>query len=370
MNIGLQRTTLCGLGLLGGSFDSPGGPLFSGGVRVELEHGSDVGERVLFARSLGGVGGLRCVQGALDLVALHEGLEVGVLNDGAGDAPVGFGGGAGAEVAVDLVEGGKGFLSEDEESADVATWGEAEDVELVDVEGVDAGDVSEGSYDTVVLGIHDAWSEFLDVLAVAHLTSASSHASGGVDSLDIVPSTDGLEKVDSLFGLLELLSAVADNKRDFWDVVDHVTLGHDERWDTSSSDGAGHSKSSLVDVAPFVPSPPGLEWSEHATASAHITERSLSTAVGTATSDTRDTSDSSTGTPGLGTGLLASNLLHSGGLSGILAQVGVHKVDNVRSDRRAEYGRRGNLASGSAALVVDGNLRPRGGERHVSVSST
>jgi hypothetical protein len=112
-------------------------------------------------------------------------LEVGVLNDGAGDAPVGFGGGAGFEVAVDLVERGKGFLSEDEESADVATWGEAENVELVDVKGVDAGDVSECSYDTVVLGIHDAWSEFLDVLAVAHLTSASSHASGSVDSLDI-----------------------------------------------------------------------------------------------------------------------------------------------------------------------------------------
>lgn len=252
----------------------------------------------------------------------------------------------------------------------MATWGEAEDVELVDVQGVDAGDVSEGSYDTVVLGIHDAWSEFLDVLAVAHLTSASSHASGGVDSLDIVPSTNGFEKIDGLLGLFELLGAVADNKRDFWDVVDHVALGHDESWDTSSGDGAGHSKSSLVDVAPFVPSPPGLEWREHATASAHVTKSSLTAAVGTATSDTWDTSDSSTGTPGLGTGLLASNLLHSGGLSGILAQVGVHKVDDVRSNGRAEYGRCGNLASGSAALVVDGNLRPRRSERHVSVSST
>lgn len=64
------------LGFLRRGFDSPCVSLFGGGVRVELEHGSDVGERVLLGASLDSVGGFWSVEDTLNFVTLEEGLEI------------------------------------------------------------------------------------------------------------------------------------------------------------------------------------------------------------------------------------------------------------------------------------------------------
>jgi len=167
-----------------------------------------------------------------------------------------------------------------------------------------------------------------------------------------------------LLGLFVFLGGVADNERDFWDFIDFVAFSHNESWYTGGGNGAGHSVSSLVDVTSFVPSPPGLEWSEHSTSSAHVTESGLTGSVGSATSDSRDSSNSSTGTPGFGTSLFTSDLFHSGCLSGILSEIGVDKVDEVTSDWGLEYGWGVNLARSFTSFVVDGDLWSRGGERH------
>jgi len=352
------------LGFFGRGFSLPCGSLFGGGVRVELKHGSDVGERVLLGGSLDSFGRFWGVKDALNFVTLEEGLEITVLDDSRWDAPVLFGRGTGCEVTVDGVEGFEGIFGEDEESADVSTWCESENVQGLDIEDFDAWDVSEGSDDTVVLGVDDCWSEFLDVLSVSRFTSAGSGSSGGVNSFDIIPSSHSFQQVNSLFGLFVFLASVADNTWYFWNFVDFVTFSHNESWDTGGSNGTGHSVSSLVDVALFVPSPPGLEWSEHPTASTHITESGLAGSVGSATSDSRNTSNSSTGTPGFSGGLFTSDLFDSGSLSSILSEVGVDKVDEVTSDWGFENGWGVDLAGGFACFVVDGNLRSRGGERH------
>merc|ERR1712231_23371 len=151
--------------------------------------------------------------------------------------------------------GFEGVFGEDEESADVSTWRESEDVQGLDIEDFDAWDVSEGSDDTVVLGVDDCWSEFLDVLSVSRFTSAGSGSSGGVNSFDIIPSSHSFQQVNSLFGLFVFLASVADNTWYFWNFVDFVTFSHNESWDTGGSNGTGHSVSSLVDVALFVPPP-------------------------------------------------------------------------------------------------------------------
>jgi len=359
----LTLNNLC-LGLLGGLLLTPSGALLSGGVRVELEHSANVVEWVLLATSLDGVGLLGGSENGLHFVALHHGLEVGVLDDSRRDTPVLLGATAGTHVTVDGVEGFERIFSEDEESSNVSTWSETENVQLVDVQAVDAWDVSEGLDDTVVLSVDDAWAQLLDVLAVSHLTSASSHSAGGVDSLDVVPSADGLEQIDGLLGLLVLLGVVGDNERDFWHVIDLVALGHDERWYAGGGDGRSHRVSALVDVTLLVPLSPGLEWGKHTTTSAHVTERGLAGSVGSATANTWDTCYGTTGTPGLGTGLFTGNLLDSVTLSRIFAQVGVHKVDEVGSNGGLEDGWSGDLAGGLAGLVVDGYLWARSGERH------
>jgi len=105
-----------------------------------------------------------------------------------------------------------------------------------------------------------------------------------------------------------------------------------------------------------VPLAPGLEWREHATASAHVTESGLAGSVGSAAANTRDTRNSATGSPRLGTSLLTGNLLDTMSLTGVLAQVRVHKVDKVRSDGSLEDGWGGHLTGGVAGLVVDGYL--------------
>jgi len=352
------------LGLLGSLLDPPGGSLFGGGVGVEFEHGSDVGERVLLGGPLGGVAALGRVEYGLHFVALEHGLEVGVLDDGGWDAPVLLGAGTGGEATVDGVEGFEGVFGEDEESADVSTWRESENVQAVDIEDLDAWDVSEGSDDTVVLSVDESWSQLLDVLSVSALASAGSHPSAGVNSLDIVPSAQLLEQINGLLGLLVVLSAVADNQWDLWHLIDSVALGHHQGWHTGGGNSAGNGVSSLVDVTLLVPSPPGLEWSEHPTASAHVTESGLAGSVGSATSHSWDSSDGSTGTPGLGRGLLAGDLLDSGGLSGVLSEVGVHEVDEVRSDWSLEDGWGVYLAGGISLFVVDGDLWSRCGEGH------
>jgi hypothetical protein len=297
-------------------------------------------------------------------------LEVGVLDDSRWDTPVLLGATAGTHVTVDGVEGFERVFGEDEESSNVSTWSQSENVQLVDVQTVNAWDVSEGLDNTVILSVDDAWAQLLDVLAVSHLTSASSHSAGGVNSLDIVPSADSLEKVDGLLGLLVLLCVVGDNEWDFWDVVDLVALGHNESWYASGGDSGRHSVSALVDVTLLVPLSPSLEWSKHTTTSAHVTESGLAGSVGSATSDTWDTCNGTTGTPGFGTSLFTGNLLDTVTLSRILAQVGVHKVDEVSSDGRLEDGWRGNLTGGLAGLVVDGDLWTSSGERHFCIFYT
>jgi len=135
------------------------------------------------------------------------------------------------------------------------------------------------------------------VFSVSRFTSAGSHSSGGVDSFDIVPSAELFQQIDGLFGLFVFLGGVADNQWNFWDFINFVAFSHNQGWYTGGGNSTGHSISSLVDVASFVPSSPGFEWSEHSTSSAHVTESGLTGSVGSATSDSRDSSNSSTGTP-------------------------------------------------------------------------
>ena len=51
----------------------------------------------------------------------------------------------------DVVEGSEGVFGEDNESAEVTTWGELEEVESVDVAGIDTGEVAGGSLKVGVL---------------------------------------------------------------------------------------------------------------------------------------------------------------------------------------------------------------------------
>jgi len=78
-----------------------------------------------------------------------------------------------------------------------------------------------------------------------------------------------------------------------------VTSGHNEGNASRGGEGGGDGMSSLSNVASSVPFSPDLEGSEHSGLSAHVTESGLSRSGGTGSGNSRNSSDSSSSTPGL-----------------------------------------------------------------------
>lgn len=102
--------------------------------------------------------------------------------------------------------------------------------------------------------------------------------------------------------------------------------------------------SSLSEIDFSVPSSPDSEWSEHSTGSAHVTISGLSGSAGTRTSDSWNSCDGSTGTPGKSGVLHTGEMVDSSGLSAVLGEVVVNERDDVLSQRSVEHGWESNLS--------------------------
>ena len=219
--------------------------LVRGGVGVEAEHDLLVLERVLLL-DVGTLGDGTATDGAkdaLDLRAVDELVEVGLGHAVLGDEEVtlelrGLGG-----AAVDGVEGGESVGRPDDETAKVSTRGELEEVEGVDVAGLDTGKVAESGDEVLaVLGgvVDDEGAATLDVATVPQLTLTGAELAGVLDLLDIGGGTDSLEEVDSLGGLLQGTvgeGSAGDDKGNLRDGTDAVATGEDKGSAGRSSDG-------------------------------------------------------------------------------------------------------------------------------------
>jgi len=174
----------------------------------------------------------------------------------------------------DAVEGLESILGEDDESSEVTTWGELEDVKSAHVAGVDTWEVSGGLLHTGgVVSVNDEWTLSHDVSGVSVLASSGSGLLGSSNLGEIVTSSEALESSEEGLGVWK--SKVVNDKWELWDLVDVMTSGHDEWGAGGSSESGGNSMSSLGDVGLCVPLSPDLKWSEHSSLSAHVTEGSL-----------------------------------------------------------------------------------------------
>jgi len=219
---------------------------------------------------------------------------------------------------VDTVKGSDSRLGPDDESADVSTGGELEEVELVNRASLDTWDVLERTDDTLILLVNNEGTSSLPVSPVPHLSLTGTDLARVGDLGDIGVSGDGLEELDSGLGLGGRLDGGGDDKGDLLDLLDAVTTGEDKGWEGRSGDGRGNGVSLLVLVDLDVPLPPGLGGSEHSTTSAHVTESGLTGSLGSSTTDTGDTGDGTTGTPRLGRGLVTSVLSDGVSLTPVL----------------------------------------------------
>lgn len=91
----------------------------------------------------------------------------------------------------------------------------------------------------------------------------------------------------------------------------------------------------------------------HSSLSTHVTEGSLSSSAGSRTTDSGNTGDGASSSPGLG-GVLHTGLAVDGvGLAGVLRQVGVHELHDVQADRGLEHGGQHDLARRHLVGVFD-----------------
>ena len=331
---------LDGLGLGGGE---------SLGSGVESLHGGLVLKRVLLA--LGrevGVGALHA-ELALDLVRVDDSGEVGAGHHGSSELEASLDGGALSVGTEDVVELLEGVLGEDDESAEVTTGGELEEVHSVDAAGVDTGEVSGGLLDGgVVVTVDDQGTSAEGEAAIAHLALTGAELLGGADALEVGSNTEVLEGGEELSGLV-LVEAV-NNEGELGNIVDLVTTGHNEGTASGGGESGGNGVSLLVEVDLSVPFAEEHEGSEHAALTAHVTEGTLTGTVSTGARDSWDSSDGTTGTPGLGGVLVASHVVDGVTLSSVLGHVGVAELDEIISDGGREDGGHGGGAGDAGAV--------------------
>jgi len=328
-------------------------------VWVELQHGPDVLEGVGLDNGL-----LDLLVGLpkhlSDFLSLEELGQIGDGHLGLGkvEASLLLGGHTPCAVKrVQLLEGG---LGPDTETADVATGSELQEVQLSNLDGVDAGNIPEGLGQTLILIIDDERSALLDTPAVTHLSLSGPHPLGFVDLVNIVVSPGPLQEDLGLLGLGERLNLIRDDEGAFRGGFNAVTFGHDKGWHTSGSNGGDHGVPLLGDRDLAVPPPVDLGGGEHVTSTAHVAESTLAGTMSTTSTDTGDTSDGTSSTPGLGTSLVTGISVDTVGLSVVLGDFVVDEGDDVRPDGSLEDGWEADrVASRFLLLVIDGDQGAR-----------
>ena len=289
---------------------------------------------VSFGDRLGGV------EDGLDFIGVNDTGKISVCHCGGRD---GF-----SSFTVDLVQRVEGGLRPDAETSHVASRGKLKKVQSVNTAEFDTGKVAEGKLDTVVLCVNDKGTTAHGVSAVTHLTLTGTDLLGVTGLLDIVEGTNGGENILGSRGLLGGFDGGVQDKRNLRDFVDDVSTSHDKGGDGRSGEGRGNGVSLLSDVDLLVPLTPGLGGCEHASSTTHVSEGSLPGSGSTSSSDTWDTGNGTSGTPRRGRNLLTGSDGDGVGLTLVLVDVGVNKLNNVGTER----GRHDSGESSLSGLVA------------------
>ena len=212
------------------------------GVGVQAEQDLLVDERVLLlhAGALGAGRALGRADHALDLGAVNQSADVGLLDEGGGQEEVllerGWDGGA----AVDVVEGGECGRGPDHESAEVTTGSELQEVEREDGRCLDTSQVAERAHDlsAVDLGVvHNQGAAALAVAAATQLTLTSAELARVLNLIEVWRGAHRLQEAGCGSGARDGGAGEhlgVDDQGNLGDVGDLVATGQEE-----SGDGRG-----------------------------------------------------------------------------------------------------------------------------------
>jgi len=245
----------------------------------------------------------------------------------------------------DLIKRSESRFSPDDESTEVTTGGELSEVKSVDVGDFNTGDVSDGSDEGGVFIVVDEKGTSSEIVSsVSEFTLTGSEGLGVGNSFNIFVSTESLQEGNDVSSLFNDFELVIDNQRKVGDVVDSVTSGEDEGSDGGGSQSGGNGVSLLLDVNLSVPSSPGLQGSEHSTLSTRVGEGTLSSSGSTRTRDSGNSGNGSTGTPGDSGVLHTSMNVNSVSLSGVLGDLVMNELNDIKSDGSSADSRKSNLS--------------------------
>lgn len=177
---------------------------------------------------------------------------------------------------------------------------ELKKVQRVDISGLDTRDIAERADNVRVGGVvDDERAKSLTMTTVAHFTSASAKLLRCMDLEDIFVRINSSEESDSFFCLCEVCEmGIGNDERDFENFLNAMSTSEDEGGNCSGGNSRGNGVTLLIEVDLDVPFSPCLCGCETTSTTAHVTKGSLSRAVSSSTTDTRDTSNSSSSTPG------------------------------------------------------------------------
>ena len=321
-------------GLLGSGLSGNG----SLGVGVHSLHHGSVVEGVLLGLIVSSDGSLNGTELGLNLIRVNNSGEVSAFHGGTVESVSSLLNTSLVGGSEDGIKSGECGRSVDNESSEVTTRGELEEVKSVDVARVNSGHVSSVLLDVrVVVVVDDKGTLSHGESGVSHLTLTVSGGLGSTDSTEIVSGTDGGESGEHGTGGLSRVDV--GNKGEFGDGVDSVSSSENEGSASGGSEASSDGVSLLVGVNLSVPFSPGSEGSEHASLSAHVTESSLSSSGGTRSGNSGNTGDSASSTPRLSRVHVTLEVEDSMGLSSVLGHVGVAERDDIVTDGGAEDGR-------------------------------
>lgn len=226
-------------------------------VGVEAQKDLLVLERVLLlhANPLGAGTSLGLSQNGLNFGRVDETGDIGV-GDQVGRKEVillqrGWGGGG----SVDFIQSGERGGSPDDETAEMSTRGELEEVERENGGGLNTGDVAESLNELLAI---DIWvvdnqrSTALAVAAASQLTLTGTDFARLLDLDEIWASTNSLQELNGSLGLGKsstLESLGLNDERNLRDVGDAVTAGEEQRRNGRSSQGGSSGESPEIEVA-------------------------------------------------------------------------------------------------------------------------
>jgi hypothetical protein len=226
--------------------------------------------------------GLHVTENGLNLIGVDDSREISALHNSSVESVSLLLGRGVDEIAKDGVESSEGGFSVDNESTEVTSRGELQDVKSVDVANINTGDVSSSLGNIVIIiTINEEGTLSHDISRVSVFADTGSDFLGGSDLFEIISDTELLEDLEEIVSLLLVKSI--NNHGELSNIFNGVSTSHNERSASGSSEGRGNSVSSLVDVALGMDLSPDLEGSKHTGLSSHVTEGSLTRSGGTGT---------------------------------------------------------------------------------------